>query len=272
MKIVIYGLGIIGASLAAALKDAGHIVLGKNRSRGPVEYALEHHMIDGEATSYEGADAVIIALPPDAAMKELDEGTFPDGCIVSDICGIKEAVGKCVYQKERNYRYVGTHPMAGKETSGILSASRTLFRGKNLVITVAEKTHPAALSAVRRLAGDAGFGRVVECSAKEHDQKIALTSQLAHIVSNAYGKSPEALKVSGYTGGSFQDMTRVGGVDENLWSDLYFYAREPLLNELKGLIARLSEYCDALEREDREKMRELLREGRLAHDKFFSEK
>ena len=85
MKIVIYGLGIIGASLAAALKDAGHVVLGKNRSRSAVEYALEHQMIDGEAVSYEGADAVFVALPPDAAMKELDAGDVPEGCIVCDI-------------------------------------------------------------------------------------------------------------------------------------------------------------------------------------------
>ena len=272
MKIVIYGLGIIGASLAAALKDAGHVVLGKNRSRGPIEYALEHEMIEGEATSYEGADAVFVALPPDATMKELDEGDFPEGCIVCDICGVKEAVEKVVFSKPRKYRYVGTHPMAGKETSGILSASRDLYKGKNLVITRAAGTDESALERVRALGRDAGFSRIVECSAREHDEKIALTSQLAHIVSNAYGKSPLALDVKGFTGGSFQDMTRVGGVDETLWTDLYFYDREPLFNELSSLIARLEEYRDALSSNDKEKMRALLREGRLAHDKFFSEK
>ena len=272
MNIVIYGLGIIGASLAAALKDAGHTVLGKNRSRGAIEYALAHQMIDKEAASYEGADAVFVALPPDATMKELDEGDFPEGCIVCDICGVKEAVEKVVFSKPRKYRYVGTHPMAGKETSGILSASRDLYRGKNLVITRAAKTNEEALETVKRLACDAGFGYIVECTAREHDKKIALTSQLAHIVSNAYGKSPLALSVKGFTGGSFQDMTRVGGVDETLWTDLYFYDREPLLNELSGLIERLTEYKTALKEGEREEMQRLLREGRLAHDKFFSEK
>lgn len=272
MKIIIYGLGIIGASLAAALIRAGHTVLGKNRSRGPVEYALEHHMIDGEAASYEGADVVFLCLPPDATMQELNEGAFPSGCIVSDICGVKEVIEKAVYEKPRNYRYVGTHPMAGKETSGILSASEDLYRGKNLVITVNEYTDPAALDTIRSLAQDAGFGRIMECSAREHDAKIALTSQLAHIVSNAYGKSPLCSFVSGFTGGSFQDMTRVGGVDENLWCDLYFYARDPLLQELSGLIERLKEFEQALKTEDREGMRALLRVGRLAHDRFFSEK
>lgn len=272
MNIIVYGLGIIGASLAAALKDAGHTVLAKNRSRGPVEYALSHQMIDAEASSYEGADVVFLALPPDATIRELQEGKFPDGCIVSDICGVKQAVEEAVFSAPRNYRYVGTHPMAGKETSGITSASRDLYRGKNLVITRSDRTDPAALKLIRGLAKDAGFGRIVECSAKEHDEKIALTSQLAHIVSNAYGKSPQALDVVGFTGGSFQDMTRVGGVDESLWTDLYFYDREPLLHELSSLIDRLSEYREALAQDDRETMRALLREGRLAHDKFFSEK
>ena len=164
------------------------------------------------------------------------------------------------------------HPMAGKETSGILSASRDLYKGKNLVITRAAGTDESALERVRAIGRDAGFSRIVECSAREHDEKIALTSQLAHIVSNAYGKSPLALDVKGFTGGSFQDMTRVGGVDETLWTDLYFYDREPLFNELSSLIARLEEYRDALSSNDKEKMRALLREGRLAHDKFFSEK
>ena len=229
-------------------------------------------MIDAEASSYEGADVVFLALPPDATIRELQEGKFPDGCIVSDICGVKQAVEEAVYSAPRNYRYVGTHPMAGKETSGIASASRDLYRGKNLVITRSDRTDPAALELIRGLAKDAGFGRIDECSAKEHDEKIALTSQLAHIVSNAYGKSPQALDVIGFTGGSFQDMTRVGGVDELLWTDLYFYDREPLLHELSSLIDRLSEYREALAQDDRETMRALLREGRLAHDKFFSEK
>ena len=122
------------------------------------------------------------------------------------------------------------------------------------------------------LGRDAGFTRIVKCSAKEHDKKIALTSQLAHIVSNAYIKSPAAKDIVGFTGGSFQDMTRVGGVDENLWTELYLNNREHLLEETQGLISRLEEYCTALQKEDAEALRALLKEGRLKHEAHFSEK
>lgn len=272
MKIVVYGLGIIGASLAGALKRAGHTVLGKNRSRAPIEYALAHGIVDGEASGYEGAEVVILALPPRPAMEELDRGDFPAGAIVADVCGVKECVEKLVLSKPRAYRYVGLHPMAGKERSGIAVSDSGLFVGKNLVVTLNEGTDEEALSVISRLADDCGFGRIVRCSAAVHDRKIALTSQLAHIVSNAYIRSGEAEGVAGFTGGSYQDMTRVGGVDEDLWTDLYLLNRDSLVRETRALARRLGEYCDLLEKGDEEGLRALLKEGRLAHERYFSEK
>ena len=272
MKIVVYGLGIIGASLAAALKAAGHAVYGKNRSPEPLEIALKGGMIDGVATSYEGADVIILALPPKPTMRELDEGAFPENAVVTDVCGVKGVIERLVFSKPRTYRYVGMHPMAGKEKSGIAVADAQLFQGKNLVITTCDRTDASALQCVEQLGKDAGFHRIVKCSADEHDAKIALTSQLAHIVSSAYCKSATATNIVGFTGGSFQDMTRVGGVDENLWTDLYFCNRDSLLSETEGLIARLQEYCAALEKGDEEEMRRLLKEGRLAHEAHYVEK
>lgn len=272
MKIIVYGLGIIGASVCASLRAAGHAVYGRNRSRRPIEYALEHGYIDGEAETYEGADVVIIALPPRAALKELDEGDFPDGCIVSDICGVKRLLEDAVKAKPRGYRYVGIHPMAGKETSGIESASADLFQGANLVIAVNEDTDKDALETVRRLAGDMGFAHIAECSAEKHDRMIALTSQLAHVVSSAYVKSPDALGCDGFTGGSFQDMTRVAGVDENVWTELYFSNREPLLSEIERIEARLEEYRAALSAGDEDRMRELIGEGKQYRGLIFSGK
>ena len=272
MKIVVYGLGIIGASLCMALTRAGHTVYGKNRSRAPVAYALERRMIAGEAQTYAGADAVFLALPPDVTARELDEGKFDEGTVVCDICGVKACLETLVYAKPRVYRYVGLHPMAGKETSGIRSADARLFEGANLVITPCARTDAEALSCVRTLAREMGFGRIVECSAEEHDRKIALTSQLAHIVSNAYAKSEQAQACAGFTGGSFQDMTRIAGVDERMWTQPYRANRENLLGELDGLIARLGEYREALARDDGEVLSALLREGREAAAGFLQKK
>lgn len=271
MKIVVYGLGIIGASVAASLKKAGHFVLGKNRSRDPVAYALEHDMIDGEALFYEGADVVFLALPPRVVMRELEEGAFPEGCIVADICGVKQPIESVVYKtaSPRRYRYVGTHPMAGKETSGIRSASDTLFCGANFVITHAAQTDCAALSVMRSLAADMGFGRIIECTAGEHDRMIALTSQLAHVVSNAYVTSPLTENCVGFTGGSFQDMTRVAPVDENVWAELYMLNRENLLGEIDRITDRLSKFRAALAAGDEASLRTLQREGKECFRMFF---
>lgn len=272
MKITVYGLGIIGASVCASLKRAGHTVLGKNRSKAAVEYALAHGYIDGEAQSFEGAEAVVLALPPRACMDVLDGEHFPDGCIVTDICGVKAPIEKTVFAKKRNYRYVGMHPMAGKETSGIASASVDLFQNKNLIITRCAETDENAFNAVRQLGVDMGFSRIVVCSAEEHDKMIALTSQLAHVVSNAYVKSPLTAECLGFTGGSFQDMTRIAGVDENVWTELFFLNSQNLTAEIKRLCARLNEYAAALEAGDEEQMRKLFVEGRQSFARFEEKK
>ena len=255
MKIVVYGLGIIGASICAALKRAGHTVYGKNRSREPLDYALAHDIIDGVVKNYAEAEVVFLALPPHVAMRELDYGNFPRGCIVADVCGVKSAIEQCVLKKQRAY--------------GITSSSANLFRGANLVVTLNRSTDRRAVAIVEALGRDMGFQRVVECSAAAHDRKIALTSQLAHIVSSAYIRSEETPSSLGFTGGSFQDMTRVAHLDEKIWTDLFLLNRDALLCETDGLIARLKEYRNALVQKDEDAMRELLRLGKEAHLDFY---
>ncbi len=266
MNVVVYGLGIIGGSVAASLKRAGYRVFGRNRSPQALSYAVDHGYIDGVCEDYAGADIVVLALPPRAAMRELETGNFPPGAVVTDICGVKAPLLACA--RKRGLRYVGTHPMAGKETTGISSASASLFDGKNFIIVREEDTDEAALAAVRRLACDMGFGRIVECRAKEHDRMIALTSQLAHIVSNGYIKTEDAARCLGFTGGSFQDMTRVAPLDENVWTELFFLNRGNLSEELSRLISKLSEYCAALDDGDEARMRSLLAEGKACFERF----
>lgn len=268
VKITVYGLGIIGASVCASLKRAGHFVRGMNRSKEAVEYALAHGYIDEEARSFDGADVVVLALPPRVCAAVLEEGAFPPDCIVTDICGVKEMLENVVYAKPRCYRYVGIHPMAGKETSGIASACADLFDGKNLVMVRTDKTDASAFAQVKKLGEEMGFTRIVVCGAAEHDKMIALTSQLAHVVSNAYVKSPLTEDCTGFTGGSFQDMTRIAGVDEYVWTELFHINRGYLIAEIDRLCRRLSEYKSALEEADEPKMRALLAEGKRAFARF----
>ena len=269
MKVIVYGLGIIGGSVCAALKRAGHTVYAKNRNKHSIAYALEHNIIDGEARSYEGADAVILALPPSIVMHELDCGNFPEGMIVADVCGVKEPLERIVLSRPRAYRYVGLHPMAGKETSGIASASADMFRGANLIFTLNEGTDKAALEVMKRLGKDMGFLRFVECSARRHDEMIALTSQLAHVVSNAYVKSPFTEICMGFTGGSYQDMTRIAGVDVVMWSELFFLNRENLIDEIERLRQELGRFSDVLENGDEEELQALMVEGKDYYTRFL---
>ena len=261
-KIAVIGMGIIGGSIAGALTKAGYAVDGLSRSLPSVEYAVRAGYIRKQVDDIANYDVVFIAVPPKATLDYLQNATFKEGALVTDICGVKEILEKAVYEKPRNYRYVGIHPMAGKETSGISSASPDLFKNANLIITHAPQTRLTDVAEIKEYAKAMGFGKIVECTAAKHDKKIALTSQLAHIVSNAYVKSDEVVGCDGFTGGSFQDMTRIAGVDETVWTPLYASNRENIVKELDGLIKHLSAYRDALLKKDDEALSSLLKEGR----------
>lgn len=262
-NIAVIGLGIIGASICAALSKAGYKVDGVDLNAENIQIAHQKGYICKKAENLADYDVIFVAVPPKATQFILENTVFKDGAIVSDICGIKSAIEKTVFSQPRKYCYVGIHPMAGKETSGIESASPDLFNNANLVITLCEHTDKKAVQEIKKYANAMRFGRIVECSAEEHDQKIALTSQLAHIVSNAYVKSPQVSNCKGFTGGSFQDMTRIAGVDEHIWTELYMGNREFILKELDGLIEQLSVYREALVNQDENALSDALKDGRL---------
>jgi prephenate dehydrogenase len=260
-KIAVVGLGIIGASIAGALTATGYAVDGNDVQEETVALAVEYGYIQKRADDLTAYDAVFIAVPPTAAMELLDKTSFQDGAFVADICGVKACVEKVVYAKKRNYRYIGLHPMAGKETSGIASASPTLFQNANLVITLSPFTEEETLRQAKVFASAMGFSNVVECTAEEHDGKIALTSQLAHIVSNSYCKSDTINQKEGFCAGSFADMTRVGKLDVKLWTELFLANPDHLGDELGNLIQKLTEFKQAIDNKDEKTLSQLLKEG-----------
>ena len=266
MKICVAGLGIIGGSLCLALKRAGYSVAGWNRSQKPINYALENDIIDESATDFKKYDAVFVALPPKAAVKFLNENEFKDGAVVADICGVKGYLEKEIYKKPRNFRYLGTHPMAGKEVSGVENACADLFDGASIIIVNNQNSDIYAVQLITELAAEMGFKKIIECSSDEHDRKIAYTSQLAHIVSNAYVKNEEIKGCLGFTGGSFQDMTRIAGVDENVWTELYLLNKKNLSLQIASLISSLEDIKSALDDEDEEELKRVLKDGRTVFE------
>lgn len=230
-----------------ALKRAGYKVDGYNRSDRPVKYALSHDIIDGVADGFTKYDAVFVALPPKPTVDFIIGTRFKKGAVVADICGVKKYIENEVYAAKTDIKYIGTHPMAGKEVSGIENACADLFDNASMVITRGELTDESAFALVGSLTKDMGFKRVVVCSAEVHDRKIAYTSQLAHVVSNCYVNDGEIDGCLGFTGGSFQDMTRIAGVDENVWAELYLKNADNLAASVKNLHSSLGKFLAALE-------------------------
>lgn len=256
MKIGIVGLGLIGGSMALALSEK-HEVYGRDGAE-VLAAAIAAGAVRGELKSLSEAEVVFLATPPDSALEILRGKPFSKGQIVADVCGVKGALRAA--GEACGGVYVGCHPMAGREVSGFASAQAGLFRGASFILADTEGKEGAA-DILEGLAADMGFTRTVRCSSALHDEKIAYTSQLAHVVSNAYVKSDRARGYLGFTGGSFQDMTRIAALNEGLWTQLFFMNRENLLREIRDLTERLGEYADALEAGDEGKMRRLLREG-----------
>ncbi len=263
MKICVAGLGIIGGSLCLSLKRAGYAVDGYDRSAYPREYALNNGYIDGTVTDFSSYDVAFVALPPQATVEFIENTPFKDGAVVADICGVKKPIEAAICRKYRNFSYVGCHPMAGREVSGIEAARAYLFDNASMVITVNETTNAAALDIIRNLTREMGFGRIVECSAEIHDRKIAYTSQLAHIVSNAYVKDGDIDCCVGFTGGSFQDMTRIAGVDESMWAALYLENAANISEKITALINSLAEIRDAIDGGKKDELEEILKKGRV---------
>ena len=227
MTIGIIGLGIIGGSMAKSLKlRTDHNVLGYDIDAETMAIAHMSGAIDGEldSESIGKCDVVMIALPPTALLRWAEENShLIKNAVLIDLCGVKRAICKRLKEiaYEHGFRYVGGHPMAGREVSGFKNASTELFCGASMILTPDENTDIATLETLKKLFLEIGFERITLSSPDEHDRIIAYTSQLAHITSNAYIKSPTAQMYKGFSAGSFKDLTRVAKLDENMWTELF---------------------------------------------------
>ena len=274
MKTAIVGLGLIGGSIARAIKkNTEHSVYALDTDRETITAALAQEVIDGSITADDLGrfDLVILGLWPEATVRFCLEnlGKFKKGGIVIDTCGIKTAVVEKLEgpMNEAGVRFVGCHPMAGREYSGFGYSVDNLFDNDSFIMTPTDSTPMSAVREVSQLAYDIGFAKCVMASPEEHDRVIAFTSQLAHIVSSAYVKSPNLMDQAGFSAGSFRDLTRVAKLNEDMWTSLFMLNRGPLISEITHIIEHLEEYRSALETEDRERLRSLLRDGRILKEK-----
>lgn len=268
MTVAIVGLGLIGGSFAKALREkTGHVIFGMETNVETAQKALREQVIDRLITPEElgEAELTITALYPEETIAFLLKNLpcFRKNSVVIDTCGIKEKVVSALDRPfyESGVRYVGTHPMAGREFSGYDHSLAALFENASFIITETKHTNSGAVQMLSELALQLGFDRVIKTTPKEHDRVIAYTSQLAHVVSNAYIKSPTLQSESGFSAGSFKDLTRVAKCNPDMWTALFLDNREALLKEIDTLQASLAEYRNALETSDSVRLHTLLQEG-----------
>ncbi len=268
MQVGILGLGLIGGSAARAYKEAGHTVLAFDRDKVILDYAILCGAVDAPLPPEDlsKVDLLLICLYPKAAIEYLRENAarISKDAVVIDFCGTKKGISEVGFalSKEYGFLYVGGHPMAGTHHSGFKYSRSDMFSGAPMVIVPPTRDDIALLSRVQKLLSPLSFGSFTVTDAEEHDKRIAFTSQLAHIVSNAYVKSPGAENHRGLSAGSYRDLTRVAWLNPDMWTELFLENREALLSELDGLLKNLTEYRDALRDEDGERLWQLLEDGR----------
>ena len=273
MTVGICGLGLIGGSMAKAYKENGHTVFAYDIDEATLGYATISGMIDGELTekSINQCELIFVALYPEATIKYLSKiaPIVSKSTVVMDLCGTKTTVCECGFALAQKYgfTFVGGHPMAGKQFSGIKHAKASLFKGAPMVIVPPIYDDISFLDRIKKLLEPAGFEKLSVTTAEKHDTMIAFTSQLAHIVSNAYVKSPTAQDHKGFSAGSYKDLTRVAWLNENMWTELFIENKEPLLFELDYIINSLNEYKTAIANDDADTLKKLLRDGRIAKEK-----
>lgn len=273
MKVGIVGLGLIGGSLAKAYKESGQAeVFGWDTDVDTMLLAKTVEAIDGtlDETVLPDCDLLLLALYPGAAIEylrahapEISKKTF-----VIDCCGVKQVVCDACFPiaEQYGFSFFGGHPMAGTQFSGFAKSRSSLFRGASMILVPPRFDDIAQLDQAKQLLAPVGFGRTVVTTADKHDEMIAFTSQMAHIVSNAFIKSPAARQHKGFSAGSYKDLTRVAWLNETMWTELFMDNRQKLIREIDILMHSLEEYKEAMQQEDAPRLKELLREGRICKE------
>ncbi len=278
MNIGIVGLGLIGGSLAKAIKaNTQHRVYGTDVNEKTTAAALSEGCVDValDESNLSHCDVVMVALYPQATIDYLKRSVtlMKKGAIIVDCAGVKKRITEEVRSLVQNLpvHFIGGHPMAGIEKSGFENSFSQLFSRAPMILCKSEESDDEATKTLEALFLSMGFGYVNISTPEEHDHMIAYTSQLAHIVSSAYIKSESAERHRGFSAGSFKDLTRVAKLNETMWTELFFENRELLLAETDAFMSQLANYRKALAEGNYEDMKKLLKEGRIQKESVEKE-
>ena len=268
MNVGILGLGLIGGSLARAYAKAGHTVYACEKDESMYAFAQLAGAVSGElnAQTVPLCDLILLAIYPTGSADWLERNApiISKRTLVMDCCGIKKEIcSRCFPLSEQyGFPFVGGHPMAGSHNSGFKYSRSNLFHGAPMVLVPPVFDDINLLDWVKTMLEPCGFGSFSVTTAEEHDKMIAFTSQMPHIVSNAYIKSPTALGHKGFSAGSYKDLTRVAWLNPRMWAELFLENRDNVLQELEFYIQSLQQYRQAISDGDMPRLIALLDEGR----------
>lgn len=277
MIVGIVGLGLIGGSLAKAFKEAGHTVYACNRTSAVEDVAIAAGVIDEVLCEKNvgKCEFIHLSLYPDASIKWLEDNAHLIGkdTVVLDECGTKRKIcASCFEIADRyGFTFVGGHPMAGTHFSGFRYSRATMFSNATMILVPKDQRDFLLIERITASLKPLGLKKIVTTDPENHDKMIAYTSQLAHVVSSAYIKSPSALCHKGYSAGSFRDLTRVAWLNEKMWTELFIENGDYLAPEIDLVIENLQKYSDAIKARDCESLEILLREGRIAKERSESQ-
>ncbi len=269
MNIGIVGLGLIGGSFVKAIKAfTDHNVFAFDIKSDTVEFAKCMGIVEGtlDKALIGNCDYIIISIYPDAALKWLEQNAcnISKNTIVFDCCGVKQSICQKAYDiaEKNGFMFIGGHPMAGYQKSGFKYARETLYKGASMILVPKKALEIGVLAPITAFFKSIGFASITVTDAETHDRNIAFTSQLAHVVSNAYVKSPRAMVHKGFSAGSYKDLTRVAYLNEDMWTELFLDNKNFLKEEIDYLISELKKYSVALENDDEKTLKALLKDGK----------
>ena len=268
MNVGILGLGLIGGSLARAYTMDGHTVCAAEHDEQMLSFAMLAGAVHGplDAATISICDLILLAIYPEgsAAWLERNAHLVKKDALVVDCCGIKREICRRCFPlaEEHGFTFVGGHPMAGSQFSGFKYSRADLFVGAPMVLVPPVFDDISLLNRVKEALKPCGFGSYSVTTAEDHDRMIAFTSQMPHILSNAFIKSPTALRHKGFSAGSYKDLTRVAWLNAPMWSELFMQNKDYLLNELEFYIESLQAYRNAIASDDQQTLTQLLEDGK----------
>lgn len=265
LKFLIVGLGLMGGSYAYALSKRGYHVSAIEIKEDSIDYAIKHNIIETgsifDKDLIQNADVVLFGLYPRTMIKWIEENQqyFKPNALISDVSGVKSTIVEPIQAMLReDVEFLATHPMAGKEVSGVTYSNDEMFKQANFIITPTSKNSQKAIQFFQTFASLLDFANISILTPQEHDEMIGYVSQLTHAIAVSLMNANDNPELVNYTGDSFRDLTRIARINENLWSELFFLNKENLIREIEDFEKALNTLKDTLIQEDGDKLRELM--------------